>query len=88
MSDQFAARQAHDACKYRMSYRIEESKITSVTVDAEDSSCGAEIPITFPVKPTSTNDFRTEQRGKDPLTVWVKLSGLPVTFDLSSPIPV
>lgn len=86
MSAGFLARYTRDACGYSLSYTTSNQKITAVTVTAADSSCGSPIPVTFPVAPTSTQGFTTEQLGGDPLTVWVQLSGSPVTFTLSTPI--
>ena len=88
MSDAFLARYKRDACKYGMDYVGSKEQITGVTVLAENSNCEEPIPVTFPVVPTDTRGFKTEQLGNDPLTVWVKLSGSPVTFSLSTPIPL
>jgi hypothetical protein len=86
MSDQFAQRMARDACGYGLSYTISNGQIAGVTVTANGNTCNTAIPITFPVAPTSTNGFPTEQIGSDPLTVWVTLSGSPVSFTLSKSI--
>ncbi|KAJ5088905.1 hypothetical protein N7456_012521 [Penicillium angulare] len=86
MSAGFKARYTRDACGYALSYTTENHKITGVTVSATDNTCGEPIPVTFPVAPTSTKGFATEQLGSDPLTVWVQLSGSPVSFTLSTPI--
>ena len=68
------------------SYATNNKQITAVTVSATGNTCTEPIPVTFPVAPTSTQGFTTEQLGADPLTVWVNLSGSPVTFTLSTPI--
>lgn len=86
MSDSFAARVARDACKYSLNWVANNKQITVVTVSANGNTCNSLIPVTFPVDPTSTQGFRTEKIGNDPLTVWVQLSGTPVTFTLSTPI--
>ena len=86
MSAQFLARYTRDACGYSLTYTTQNQKITGVTVSATNKSCSSPIPVTFPVAPTSTQGFTTEQLGSDPLTVWVKLSGSPVSFTLSTPI--
>lgn len=88
MSDAFAARAARDACGYSSTWVTKDNKITGVTVFATDNSCGSPIPVTFPSAPANTQDFQTEQVGNDPFTVWVQLSGSPVTFTLESPIPL
>lgn len=87
MSDAYLSRYTRDQCKYNMSYLTSNREITGVTVSAENANCAAPIPVTFSVPPTDTQGFKTEQIGSDPLTVWVKLSGSPVTFTLSKPIP-
>jgi hypothetical protein len=87
MSAAFLARYNRDACKYSLSYATSNQKITAITLSANGNSCSTPIPVTFPVAPTSTQGFTTEKIGSDPLTVWVQLSGSPVTFTLSTPIP-
>ncbi|PYI01133.1 extracellular serine-rich protein [Aspergillus sclerotiicarbonarius CBS 121057] len=86
MSDSFLARYTRDACKYSLRHTISNHQITGVTVSATGNTCSVPIPVTFPVAPTSTQGFPTEQIGNDPLTVWVQLSGSPVSFTLSTPI--
>lgn len=88
MSAGFLARYTRDQCGYSMSYNVNNQKITDLTLSARDSTCSSPIPVTFPVPPTSTEGYTTEQLGSDPLTVWVKLSGSPATFTLSTPIPL
>lgn len=88
MSAGFLARYTRDACDYAMSYTIEDDEIISITVSANDNTCSEPIPITFPVAPTSTKSYATEQLGSDPLTVWVDLTGTAVSFTLSTPIPL
>lgn len=86
MSDAFLARYQRDQCGYALSYTVSDKKITAVTVTTNGNTCSRPIPVTFPVAPTSTQGFATEQLGHDPLTVWVQMSGSPVTFTLSTPI--
>ncbi|KAI2763020.1 CAZyme family CBM87 and CE18 [Penicillium roqueforti] len=86
MSAAFLARFNRDKCGYSLSYATSNQKITAVTVSATGNTCTDPIPVTFPVAPTSTLGFATEQLGADPLTVWVELTGSPVTFTLSTPI--
>jgi hypothetical protein len=88
MSAAFLARYNRDHCGYSLSYATSNRQITAVTVSATGNTCSDPIPVTFPVAPTSTQGFTTEQIGSDPLTVWVQLSGSPVTFTLSTPIPL
>lgn len=84
----FTDRMTRDKCGYSMSWNIANSKITSVTVRANGNTCSAEIPVTVPGTVTSTQGFRTEKVGNDPLTIWVRLTGSPVTLTLSSPLAV
>jgi len=87
MSAAFAARAARDACGYSISWNVNAGQITGVTVSSNNgNTCNSPIPVTFPATPTSTQGFQTEQIGGDPLTVWVSLTGSPVTFTLSTPI--
>jgi hypothetical protein len=86
MSAQFLARYNRDACGYALSYTTNSGKITAVTVTANGNTCSEPIPVTFPSAPSNTQGFTTEQLGSDPTTVWVQLSGSPVTFTLSTPI--
>jgi hypothetical protein len=86
MSAQFLARYNRDACGYSLSYTTNSGKITAVTVSANGNTCSETIPVTFPSLPSNTQGFTVEQVGSDPATVWVKLSGSPVTFTLSTPI--
>lgn len=87
MSAGFAARAARDACGYSISWTVNAGQITGVTVSCNNgNTCNSPIPVTFPASPTSTNGFTTEQIGSDPLTVWVSLTGSPVSFTLSTPI--
>lgn len=88
MSAAFLARFNRDKCGYSLSYATSNKQITAVTISATGNTCTDPIPVTFPVAPTSTQGFATEQLGSDPLTVWVQLAGSPVTFTLSSAIPL
>ncbi|KAL5339246.1 hypothetical protein BJX70DRAFT_364799 [Aspergillus crustosus] len=86
MSDYFLQRYRRDQCGYALSYILDNSAITGVTVSATGNACDAAIPVTFPSAPADTHGFATEQLGNDPVTVWAQLSGQPVTFTLASPI--
>lgn len=77
---------ARDACSYGLTYAVTSGSITGVTVTANGNTCGTSIPVTVPGKVTDTQGFTTEQIGSDPLTIWVQMSGSPVTFTLSQPI--
>ncbi|KAL3441770.1 extracellular serine-rich protein [Aspergillus insuetus] len=86
MSDNFLQRYNRDQCRYALGYEISGGYITGFRVTAEDDECEAKIPVTSPVGVLNTQNFTTEQLGSDPLTVWVQLSGGPVSLALASPI--
>lgn len=84
LAEAFNARVARDACGYGITWNVQGDQVTGVTVTANGNTCSTEIPVTVPGSVSNTQGFRTEQVGNDPLTVWVKLSGSPVTLKLSS----
>ena len=84
----FTDRMTRDACGYKMSWNLANGKITGLTVSANGNTCSAAVPITLPGTVTSTQGFATEKVGNDPLTIWVKLTGQPVSFTLSTAISV
>lgn len=88
MGAQFAARMTRDACSPRMSYLINAAtqKITGVTVGASGDTCSTKIPVTVPGTVIDTQGATSEQIGTDPLTLWTTLSGVPVTYNLTTPI--
>lgn len=77
---------ARDACAYGLTYDVTSGSITGVTVTATGNTCSSSIPVTVPGSVTDTHGFTTEQIGSDPLTIWVQLSGSPVSFTLSQPV--
>jgi hypothetical protein len=91
-ADQFNNRMARDKCHPNLSYSYSANgkTITGVTVTADGNTCSAKIPVTFPGAATSTNSpgATSEKIGTDPLTVWITLSGSPVTYTLTKPIAV
>jgi hypothetical protein len=84
----FASRMYRDACAPSLTLTTNPAagKITGVTLTTNGNVCSVTIPITVPGPVTSTQGFTTEQLGSDPLTIWVKMAGSPVTFTLSTPI--
>jgi hypothetical protein len=84
------ARMNRDACQPTLSWLLDTTAktITGVSVTAADTACSETVPVTFPGTVTDEQGFTTEQLGSDPLTIWVKLSGTPVTFTLTTPIAV
>jgi hypothetical protein len=87
-SVQFADRMARDLCSPALTYITDPiaETITGVTLTAYGNDCSATIPVTVPGSVTDTQGFTTEQIGSDPLTIWVELSGSPITFTLTTPI--
>ena len=88
MSASFLDRFNRDKCNYGLSYKINDGSITGVTVTADGNTCSATIPVTFPAGVSNTKSFTAENIGSDPHTLWVHLTGSPVTLDLSTPIPL
>lgn len=86
----FAERYARDQCHPYISHTLSQnaSSITGVTVMTDGNNCPVPVPVTFPGNVTNAQDMVTEQIGNDPLTIWVKLSGSPVTFNLTTPVSV
>ncbi|KAI9744748.1 MAG: hypothetical protein M1818_001673 [Claussenomyces sp. TS43310] len=60
--------------------------ITGFTVGSSDNNCELPIPVTIPGELEDTKDFRIEQIGTDPATIWVELMGTPQSFVLASPV--
>ncbi|CZR56594.1 related to extracellular serine-rich protein [Phialocephala subalpina] len=90
MAAGFASRMARDGCSPQLAFKTNPTKqtITGITLTTTKNNCTALIPVTVPGNVTDTKGFTTEQLGSDPLTIWVKMSGSPVTFTLSEPIPL
>ena len=79
-----------DLCQPNMVWDLDTNSktITGATVTCSKMTCSEPLPVTFPGPVTDTQGFRTEQLGSDPLTIWVTMSGKPVSFKLSSPIRI
>ncbi|TVY49354.1 hypothetical protein LOCC1_G001017 [Lachnellula occidentalis] len=86
----FANRMARDACGASLTLNVDPTAqtITGVTLTTTGNTCSTTIPVTVPGPVVSTQGFVTEQIGSDPLTIWIQMSGLPVTFTLSTAIPL
>ncbi|KHJ33641.1 putative extracellular serine-rich protein [Erysiphe necator] len=87
----FTDRMARDLCEPQMSWNTDFvlNTITGVTVTTnKDNKCSVKIPLTVPGDVTDLQGHSTERIGSDPLTIWVDLSGSPVSFTFVSPIPV
>jgi hypothetical protein len=81
---------ARDQCSPFLSwtYSNDGLYVNSVTVTtATGNKCGVPIPVTFPGNVRSMPQGATkEQLGADPLTVWTKMTGQPVTIQLNPPL--
>ena len=65
------------------------TEITGFTVGCTNNTCPAPIPVTIPFgNVTDLQGSTVEQIGNDPMTIWVTLSGKPVTFTLTQPVPL
>ncbi|KAF8850515.1 hypothetical protein BDZ45DRAFT_717811 [Acephala macrosclerotiorum] len=89
MAAGLASRMARDGCTPQLTYKTNptKQKITGITLTTTHNNCTALIPVTVSGNVTDTEGFTTEQLGSDPLTIWVKMSGSPVTFTLSEAVP-
>ncbi|KFZ02885.1 hypothetical protein V502_11414 [Pseudogymnoascus sp. VKM F-4520 (FW-2644)] len=86
----FMDRMTRDACNPQLRYTINPTAntVTAITVTTNGNTCAKPIPVTVPNSVTSTSGHTTEKIGSDPLTIWVTMGGSPVTFTLSTPIPL
>ena len=63
------------------------TQITGFVVGCTGNSCPTPIPVTLPSgNVTDLQGSTVEQVGNDPMTLWVTLSGSPLTFTLTEPI--
>ncbi len=85
----FRERQIRDRCTFTTQKIRSGSSITGITV-TPFGTCAAPIPVTVPGSVVSSNGFKTEQLGSDPLTIWADFSvnSAPVTFTLNPAIPI
>ena len=88
----FLDRMARDQCSPGIAWNFsnDNKSIVSITVTtAQQNRCKVLVPVTVPADVKSIpSGSRKEKVGEDPLTVWVKLNGQPVTIQLSQPVPV
>ncbi|KAF3929959.1 hypothetical protein AA313_de0205982 [Arthrobotrys entomopaga] len=85
----FKNRYLRDQCDTRVQQGIVNGNIVGVTVTTTDNKCSAPVPVTIPGGVKETGSYlTTEAIGKDPATVWVTMSGSPVTLTLKNPISV
>jgi hypothetical protein len=92
IAQSFNERMLRDACSPYIQVITESSasavmQITGFRVGAETgNSCEVFVPITVPGKLKDTQGWRVEQLGTDPLTVWVKLDGTMIDFELDEAV--
>jgi hypothetical protein len=83
-------RMARDQCSPSLTWNHSEdgNAIVSVIITtATQNKCKTPIPVTFPKGVRSVPPgARKEQLGSDPLTLWVSMTGNPVTIRLSEPL--
>ena len=89
--DYYTGRMIKDKCnpttELILSTTGNTTQITGFIVDCTGSTCPRPIPVTIPGgSVTNLQGSTTEQIGNDPLTLWVPLSGSPVSFNLTQPI--
>ncbi|KAL1597716.1 hypothetical protein SLS60_008202 [Paraconiothyrium brasiliense] len=67
------ARKTRDECLPNLVYQLSSDRksITGVTMSTKNADCSTTIPITVPSDVQSSADANREQKGKDPLTLWV-----------------
>lgn len=84
----FLDRMARDQCSPQLSYTYSSDgkSITGATVTANGNTCSVPIPVTFPGTATASGSTTSDKVGSEPLILWAKLSGSPVTFTLGSPV--
>lgn len=64
------------------------TEIVGFTVGCTNNKCPVPIPVTIPFgNVTNLQGSTVEQIGNDPMTLWVTLSGSPITFTLTQPVP-
>jgi hypothetical protein len=89
--DYFTARMNKDQCNASTQLLLKTSgnttQIVGFIVDCAGHSCPEPIPVTIPGGDVTDLQGATREKvGNDPLTLWVKLSGSPLTFTLTTPI--
>jgi hypothetical protein len=89
----FLDRMARDQCSPILTWNYDEggNNIASVTLTtALQNRCKVPIPVTLPVNAANPlpPGTKTEQLGSDPLTLWVMMTGSPVTVNLAQLIPL
>ena len=89
----FLERMARDQCSPSLTWNFSndgKSIVSVLLTTATQNKCKTAIPVTIPGKGVKSVPAGTvkEQLGNDPLTLWIKMVGSPVTLQLAEPIPV
>lgn len=87
----FIDRMARDNCNPKLAYTYSSDRksITGVTVSSNGNSCSVPVPITFPASATAPSRSATNDKvGSEPLIMWARLAGSPVSFTLSPPVAI
>ncbi|KAF1966744.1 hypothetical protein BU23DRAFT_584283 [Bimuria novae-zelandiae CBS 107.79] len=81
------ARKNRDECLPSLAYRLSSDRksITGVIVSTKKANCNTTIPVTLPSDVKDAADAIKEQKGKDPLTLWVS-PGAARSYSLSTPL--
>lgn len=82
--DRYTVDQCQPSASY--TYSADGSTITAVTISANGNTCSSPIPVTVPSGTASGGSITVDQVGSEPPILWVKLSGSPVTLQLSKPV--
>lgn len=81
------ARKLRDECLPSLVYQLSSDRksITGISLTTTQPECVNDIPVTFPVDVKDSQDANREQKGKDPLTLWITAGvNSPRLFDLST----
>ncbi|OAF98821.1 uncharacterized protein CC84DRAFT_1264795 [Paraphaeosphaeria sporulosa] len=81
------ARKLRDECRPSLVYRLSSDRksITGISLSTLQPECINDIPVTVPTDVKDSADANREQRGKDPLTLWITAGiNSPRLFDLST----
>jgi hypothetical protein len=94
----FMDRMSRDQCSPTLTWNYNDAgdSIVSITLTSsirppgqqpQANRCNVKIPVTVPKSiQGKPRDATLEQLGNDPLTIWVKMNGQPVTITLSEPV--
>lgn len=81
------ARKLRDECLPSLVYQLSSDRksITGISLSTIQPECISDIPVTVPTDVKDSQDGNREQKGKDPLTLWITAGiNSPRVFDLST----